>query len=320
MTPFSLAHANVQIGAPDWQLSGGLMRSFFVCVAMALTSSLFGDEPDADHVKKLLKSENYKVTWGTAPIFEAEAKLEIGFGSGHGFALTWLRFQPGKERVDVLSIKLDEGRTPYESKWPPDRAPVAVKHAQMKPDAYAALLRDLAVVEAAKLQRIEGNSSSSSNDFWVNTRLMSKKKTLINLDWAGYEGSDKEVDFAKPQAAVALARAAIKELDFKNHSLSEEERGWASTKFARDWKKFKDLDFYWWVKERYAIMIGVVGDSTAIPTLRDILEGDPKNRCVYYAINAITRLTKKDVREKPVEEMDVEKTRQKVIDSLRDGK
>ena len=43
-------------------------------------------------------------------------------------------------------------------------------------------------------------------------------------------------------------------------------------------------------------------------------------RCVYYAINAVTRLTKQDVRDKLVEEMDVEKTRQRVLEMLRGRK
>jgi hypothetical protein len=34
----------------------------------------------------------------------------------------------------------------------------------------------------------------------------------------------------------------------------------------------------------------------------------------------VTRLTKKDVRDKPVEEMDIEKTRRKILDLLGDGK
>jgi hypothetical protein len=128
------------------------------------------------------------------------------------------------------------------------------------------------------------------------------------------------VDFAKPKAAVVLAREALKGLDLEEHTLTEEERGWASAKFARDWKKFKDLDFHWWVRERYIITIGVVGDAAALPALRDILGGDPKDHCVYYAINAITRLTKTDVRDKPVEEMNIEKTRRKVLELLRDRK
>jgi hypothetical protein len=227
--------------------------------------------------------------------------------------------------VGVLSIQLVEGRHPYKSKWPPDRAPVTVKHAELKPDAYAALLHDLAVVDAAKLSPIpqeSGHRSAmmSSRDFWVYARLTAKSETLLDLDWAGYWGSLHEIDFAKPQAAVDLARAAVKGLDFKKHTLTAEERSWASEKFARDWKTIKDAEFHWWVRERYVIMVGAVGDVSALSALRDALQRDPKDRCVYYAINAITRLTKQDVRDKPVEEMDVEKTRQRILDMFRDRK
>jgi hypothetical protein len=191
----------------------------------------------------------------------------------------------------------------------------------MKPGAYAALLRDLALVAAAELHPVERNSmSGSSRDFWVSARLTANKTALVDLDWAGYWGSMDEVNFAKPQAAVMLAREAVKGLDFKDHTLTGEERGWASAKFARDWKKMKHSDFHWWVRERYIMMIGVVGNALALSALRDALQGDPKDRCVYYAINAITRLTKKDVRDKPVEEMNVEKTRRRVLEILQDKK
>ena len=43
---------------------------------------------------------------------------------------------------------------------------------------------------------------------------------------------------------------------------------------------------------------------------------DDFRRVKDYAINAITRLTKQDVRERPVEEMNVEKTRQRVLDTV----
>ena len=74
------------------------------------------------------------------------------------------------------------------------------------------------------------------------------------------------------------------------------------------------------MRERYIITIGVVGDATALPTLLNILEGDPKDRCVYYAINAVTRLTKQDLRVKPVEEMDVDRVRRKILDAIQEGK
>jgi hypothetical protein len=294
-----------------------LLRASFACIVTVLAASVLGADPDTGRVREHFKSDNYTVAWKATRTFDSDAELEIGDGSGHGFTLGWVRLRPRDGWVDVLSFQLAQGLHPYGSKWPPDRAPVTVRHARMKPDAYAALLRDLAVVDAAKLDPIRRDSwTSSSRDFWVYARLTANKKTLVDLDWAGYWGSLTEPDFAKPQAAVALARAAIRDLDFKEHTLAEEERAWASAKFARDWKKIKESGSHWWVRERYIIMIGVVGDASALSALRDAMQGDPKDRCVYYAINAVTRLTKKDVRDKPVEEMDVEKTRRRVLDAL----
>src|SRR5262249_31196817 len=128
------------------------MRMLLGCITMAIAGPGLGAQPDSDRAREQLKSDNYTVTWGTPRTFGADAELEIGSGSGHGFTLGWTRFRPGEGGVDVLSIQLDEGRQPYSSTWPPDRAPVTVKRARMKPAAYAALLRDLAVVDAAKLQ------------------------------------------------------------------------------------------------------------------------------------------------------------------------
>jgi hypothetical protein len=296
------------------------MRTIFFFLWVTITTPAFGDD-DIAPVKKHFKSDDYKVTFGTARAFDPNGELEIGYGNGHGFTLGWMRFRPRTEGVDVLCIELDEGRAQYDTKWPPDRAPITIKHARMKSLDYATFLHFLAVVNAAKLERIPRNSGWwSSNDFWLFARLTSNEKTLVDFNWAGHEGDKDSVHYAKPRAAVELARESVKGLDFKEHVLTQEDRGWASAKFARDWKVIKDREFSWWVRERYIITIGVIGDAKAIPTLREILGGDPKDRIVYHAINAITRLTKKDLRDKPVEEMDVEKVRRKVLESLRDNK
>jgi hypothetical protein len=106
---------------------------------MTLLASVYCAEPDSACVRKEFISDNYTVTWGDAGTFESAAELEIGEGYGHGFTLDWLRFQPRKDHIDVLSIKLKEESQPYRSKWPPDRAPVVISRAQMKSIAYAAL-------------------------------------------------------------------------------------------------------------------------------------------------------------------------------------
>ena len=110
------------------------MRTISVCFAIASASFAVSAEPDVDRVKEQFKSASYTVTWGIASKYEQDAVLEIGDGNGHGGTLGWVRFQPTKDRVEVLSVQLDEGWEPYESKWPPDRAPVAVKRARMKPE------------------------------------------------------------------------------------------------------------------------------------------------------------------------------------------
>lgn len=302
------------------------MRSLFVCVAvlLALACLPVSADSDIDRVRKLFESKNYTISLGSASNYDPASEVEIGDGSGHGFALNWLRFQPANGVVNVLAVRFAEEFKPYHSKWPPDTSSVVVKLAQMKPDNYAALLRQLSVVDALTVKPVKQDilrngltSSSSPNDFWVYACLTApEKKKLIDMNWAGYAGSPAELQYAKPKAAVDLASQAVKGLVFNEHLLTPEERSWASAKFSRDWKEELKGQFYWWVRERYTVMIGSVGDATVLPTLKEILGGDPKDRCVYYAINAITRLTKKDVRDRPVEEMDVKTTRQKVLELL----
>jgi hypothetical protein len=297
------------------------MRALSTCLALVLTCSATRADPDDERAKNQLKSDNYTVTWGTPPAYRPDAELEVGFGNGHGGWLVWARFRPGKDGVEVLSIKNEEEWPADGAKRPPDRDPVVVKHARLEPDAYAALLRDIAVVAAAELEPVERKEATrSTNDFWVSARLTAGGKTLLDLDWAGYDGSRAEVEYAKPGAVVLLAREAIKGIASEEHSLTAGERAWASGKFARDWKRFKGLRSHWWVVERSVITVGFVGDAAAFPALREVLGGDPEDRSVYHAINAVTRLTGKDVRDKPVERMDVEKTRRKVLDLIKDKK
>ena len=73
----------------------------------------------------------------------------------------------------------------------------------------------------------------------------------------------------------------------------------------------------------------MVGDEAVLPLLREVLateplQGKPREssdgRRVYYAINAVTALMKKDVRDRPVEEMDIETVRLKVLDLIKEKK
>ena len=281
---------------------GNFMRTLIICTAVIIGCSSVSTKAADNQIKKLLKGNKYTVTLGTAPDYPDDAQLEIGDGSGHGGVLEWMWFRPRTGAVDVLSVQIEEEMKPYSSKWPPDTAQVVVKHAEMRADAYSALLHDLASVDTANLKPLEEKNRnkfeywSSSYDFWVQAYLHKNKESFIDLDWAGYENSMNEIAHAKPRVAVHLAQGAVRRLNFKEHLLTAEERSWASAKFVRDWNKFKNQEFYWWVREGYIVMIGTVGDATAIPTLQHILGGnanDPKDRSVYLAINAITRLLKK---------------------------
>lgn len=294
------------------------MQASFICLALL---SAYHGELVLNHVNEHFTGVNYRVKWKSMRPFPPGAAVEVGNGDGHGGTLGWLRLRPGKNGVDVLSVQFDEGFHPYDSKWPPDRAPVTVKHARMGPGTYAALLRDLAIVDAARITSARRESFLSSRDFWVSARVATNGKTFMDEDWAGYWSATSEVASARPHAAASLTREAVKKLKFTDHKLTKEERAWASAKFARDWKWFnKHREPYWWVRERYIIVVGVTGDASVLPTLRDVLGGDPKDRCVYHAINAVTRLTGKDVRSKPVKEMDVKAIRPKVLDLIKDRK
>ena len=312
------------------------MRMFWPLFILSLAVPSARAEPADEHVRKLFSSHYYTVTWGDAPTWPADAELEIGDGDGHGGTLGWLRFRPDQDGIDVLSIRLDEGWGP-----PPDHALVQVKRARMTMDGYAGLLHSLAAVDAARLtpaKGLVGPGFWSSRNFWAYARLTANGATLQDLNWSGYPSGRNETKYAKAVASVSVARGAAKGLDFAKHELTVEDRRWASAKFSRDMKKFHEIESvkgmelsHWWVRERYTIAIGIVGDASALPALREILlnperpvldaidpEGMKKaaDRRVYHAINAITRLTRKDVRPQPIEEMDVEAARRKVLELM----
>jgi hypothetical protein len=286
--------------------------------AVLIVMSVVMWQPDADIARHFLKSDQYTVKWNEVGEVDSSAELEIGDGSGHGFTLRWLRFTPRKDQVEVLSITLEEDRPRFVSKWPPNIFSLKVQKAEMSLPGYTAMLRQLAILQAAKLKvRKNARDFGSSGDFWAHARLATIEKTLFEQEFAGDKSGYRALEAAKSRAMAALVCQMIVPLKFQETALTKEDRTWASAKFARDWKGFLQEDFHWWVCERSIQMIGLVGDDSALPVLREILDRDKEERVVYYSINAITRLTNKDLRDKPVEEMDVKKTRECVIDFLK---
>lgn len=275
-------------------------------------------------------SSRFTAIKGPELTYPFDAVLEVGSGSGHGGNLEWIRFQPEKDFVSVLSIELDERWHQYRSKWPPDNAPVVVRQAKLDLAAYRKLLKSVAEVSSAKLTAVVApppvmkrgelppfsiSASMTTNSFWVYARVESHNHELLKYNWTGYAGSREEIVYIKPKAVENLATNALVNLKFEPHQLTAKERAEVSAKFVRDWNLIDDS---WWVKERYVILAGVAGDTSALPLLKDAMskEGKSANRLTYYAINAITRITKKDVRDRPVEEMDIEQTRDRVLSTL----
>ena len=168
------------------------MTFMSISLMLAAVRIAVGADPDYERVMNLLDRENCIVSWGTVPTFSTKSELLIGEGSGHAQTLEWLRFKPETEGVDVLDVELDMGRKPYRSKWPPDRATVATRRARMTDQAYASLLRDLAVVASAKLTPRGTGSTISSHDFWMAARVADGRATRLDLDWAGYWSSRAE--------------------------------------------------------------------------------------------------------------------------------
>lgn len=276
-----------------------------------------------DDVTDLLKSRAYSVTWNNPDIPDPQMTLEIGTGNGHGGTLHWLRFRPEQIHVEVLAISYDERGEQYRSKWPPDRVPLKVQRGLITKDAYSTLLTKIGWLKAAKLEPKKSKSSSfSSADFWVSVYGVWKTVPILDYDWASYDGSGEEPHFAVPRAIAGLAAKSVKSANAKEYEFTAADRAWASARFNRDWPKFEKSKTHWWVKYRYLSLIGVLGNEDVFPTLRKQLNAfDPQKsetaRTTYYTINAATRLTKTDVRTKPVEEMDLQENAAKVFELLR---
>lgn len=287
-----------------------IIFSLIFCVSLSSAQSV-------GSLKAKFKSKDYSVSWGKAPFYPTDSMLEIGDGSGHGGSLRWTRFVPNKQSVDVIVVSLDEEWHVQKTRWPFDDISVEVRTGKLSRVAFRSLLNKVALAASAKLKPIFRDSIwGSSGDFWVSTRIFSTKGLAIDYDWAGYSGSMDAYKYAKPSVMVDLAKAAIKDVKFADHVLTTNERTWSSQRFINDWKRYVRQPFYWWVGERYIMLIGFIGDKTAIPALVSIMDlysrpdrPDPEKRNSYYAVNALTRIIGEDVRDKPVEQMDLDTSR-----------
>ena len=126
-----------------------------------------------------------------------------------------------------------------------------------------------------------------------------------------------EFRYVKARKGENFAAERLRELAYEKYEFTAADRAWASAKFLRDYKPIRDDKGYWWIRERYIQMIGVLGDASAIQLLREIMAGPPAERTTYYAINALTRLIGKDVRGGNLEDMDIEAVRARLEAELK---
>lgn len=256
----------------------------------------------------------------------------------------------GQDGVEVLSVEYCGWKKEKDAK----EAPVEIRSAHINTVEYEALLRALAVVDSATLKEVEQNDRLSTwHHFLWQARVTANKKTLLDLNWCGAPGSKEQLQCAKPQAAVRLVQGM--KFDFKDHALTADDRAWVSAKFQRQWEWFRAYDFFavlvdriggaldeewvrrdslpygWWVRDRVLAIGAEVGAPAAVRVLRDILESEPKDphdadsideKVLEWdeALEAVSRLAKKDVREKMLGLVDYDASRKKALELLKDVK
>ena len=256
--------------------------------------------------------------WTAPPPWNPKASLVVMTGSGHGGTLTLYRITPaGTGGCVILRIAFNEGRQSYSTRYPPAQVPVTVQTAALSADTFAAYTSFVSRVEAATLTALHSDQwTHSSSDFCALVSVEADGKALFKEAFVGYPSSQR-LPFAK---ALTLSRGTTELLqgaEFADHTLTESERSWASS-FITGWHYPDGHD--WWVRERLLMMSGVVGDTSCLPMLQKTIESTSdqasESRQVYRAINAIANLTGKDVREKPLEDMDLEANRVRTLKML----
>jgi hypothetical protein len=267
----------------------------------------------------LTEGGNYTIEWRDAPAWNARAAVEMAGGSGHGFSLTWFRIRPESDGMHVLRLTYKGSRKPYTTRWSPDEAPVTAASAVLGFPEYESLLRVVGVIGAAAIhERSTNRYFSVSSNFYSFLSVTSDGKAVYEDEFSGYPGTMGAPEYAKVRAATGLLEKAVQPLPWKDRDLDAADRAWVSERFARDWRRIvPHAKSYWWVQEDLLILVGAAGDSGALPQLTEIIrDGDPADRKTYYAINAATRLIGKDVRPRPLEDMDLTEAKTRILPLL----
>lgn len=263
---------------------------------------------------------SYRVEWKDPAVLEPSRELVLGSGSGHGSMLTWQRLRPKDDGVEILSIEFRGNRKPYQTKWGPDAGQAVLQRSSLAKDDYAALLAVIGMIRAASIVEVSTNHFfSTSGDFYVFVQAPEPRDRGYLAEYAGYQGTSGERRYAKPTAIERCVRDVLKKVEWTRGEPTAEDRAWVGRKFVDDWTRINQIEEkgYWWVQESALQLVGLAGDASALPVLTEIIrDGKADDRKTYYAINAATRLCGTDVRDKPVETMDIDATRAKLLPLL----
>lgn len=208
-----------------------------------------------------------------------ECTVDIEQGAGHGFSLSFLRFNLHQSQVKLEEVlwkgTAGEGKKGSVRRLTVDRATV---------DPFLELLRllpALTLEEVDTRPKVEGHGSGggwgSSTDFFVLVRVTDRDgKVLHEGEYGGYEGSLEQ-----------LAYLPLRVVGLKTQALMDALAGWQPVEgeLMRQ-SHFTDAfnldqavmleDFHWWVLEYSTEALGYVGNPKVIGALEGIRKNHPK--------------------------------------------
>ncbi|MBI4243816.1 MAG: hypothetical protein HY606_06970 [Planctomycetes bacterium] len=274
--------------------------------------------------------------------FPNDSTIEIGSGAGHSNLLRWYKFEPDGDTIKILSILFTYNPKIKGNKFPPDEVSIKCTQGIISLSKYCEFKQLIAFIQSAKIVKsiktekhidpvtgkvkMGATTWTTSANFWSNIQVLNKDgNEILSDNFSGYEGSRTEPEYAKSNACIKAANDFLRDIKLIECNLKDKDKIWATSKFKRDYTKFLLGKDYWWIFQRYILMSGIACNIQILPMLKTILlqceNNDPavskmKDNISYYAINATTRLTGKDVRIPPIENMDIPVVRKLVLDQL----
>ena len=195
------------------RLVGGLLLGVGAVEAFAQDSRPASPDPPEGARRHLKDGSTYTVEWRAPVEWGADAEIEVDSGRydccyEREPALAWYRLRRLGDHAEILHLETGGGSDSKEA------LRVRVDRAGIPLTDYLELLRDLAWISAARLDRRRtdlGVWSTFGCDDWSYVRLSGGARTDWEDAWSGATSSFDEVRYAKSRACVArVGEAASK--------------------------------------------------------------------------------------------------------------